>query len=298
MNRNLVAELRSKQRSNGSWASNNAWTAFGILALRAAGESSGSSSVKRARTWLARQQGRDGGFGVAPGAASDTDNTGSVMQALGASGLRSGKRIDRAVAFLKRSQNGDGGFGQLRGYDSNTQSTAWAAQGMQGVGRSAGALKRGGRTALGYIRSLQRANGQIAYSRRSNQTPVWVTADALRALAGKPFPVKPVVRRSSAKRDGEDPAGADGGSGARGGSDEDGDGGGAGEGPTGAAGEEPGGPGTFPAAAGADGPGGSGGDGGGGPSTGLLLAVTAAGLLLAVAAVWWFRRWVSGARSY
>jgi hypothetical protein len=218
------------------------------------------------------------------------------MQALGASGLRSGKRIDRAVAFLKRLQNTDGGFGQLRGYASNTQSTAWAAQGMQGVGRSAGALKRGGRTALGYIRSLQRSNGQIAYSRRSNQTPVWVTADALRALAGKPFPVRPVARKSRAKRDGEAGGGA-------GGADEDGrggaDGGGEGAGATGADGQEPGpaAAGTAQAAAGGD-DSGSGSSGDGGPSTGLLLAIMGAGLLLAAAAVWSFRRWVSGARSY
>ena len=298
MNRNLVAELRSKQRSNGSWAGNNAWTAFGILALRAAGESSGSSSVKRARTWLARKQGGDGGFGVAPGAASDTDNTGSVMQALGASGLRSGKRIDRAVAFLKRSQNGDGGFGQLRGYDSNTQSTAWAAQGMQGVGRSASSLKRNGRTALGYIRSLQAANGRIAYSRRSTQTPVWVTADALRALAGKPFPVRPVARKSAAKRGGEGAAGGDESAGGSDGSGDGGEGGGASESSPGEGGPAlaPGAPGGDPAAAGADGADGSG--SGGGPSTGLLLAITAAGLLVAGGAVWWFRRWVSGARSY
>jgi hypothetical protein len=220
------------------------------------------------------------------------------MQALGASGLRSGKRIDRAVAFLKRSQNRDGGFGQLRGYDSNTQSTAWAAQGMQGVGRSAGALKRGGRTALGYIRSLQRANGQIAYSRRSNQTPVWVTADALRALAGKPFPVRPVARKSRAKR-GEDSGGGAGGADGEDGSGAEGNGGKEGEAAAGG-GDHPLGsaaPGTSPAAAGSEQGGGSGSDDGG-PSTGLLLGLGSAGLLLAALAVWSFRRWVSGARSY
>jgi hypothetical protein len=253
--------------------------------------------VKRARTWLVRQQGKDGGFGVAPGAASDTDNTGSVLQSLGASGLRSGKRVERAVAFLKRSQNSDGGFGQLRGYDSNTQSTAWAAQGMLGVGRSANALKRGSRTALGYIRSLQKPNGSIAYSRRSGQTPVWVTADALRALAGKPLPLRPVARKTKSAREREaeaarerreeqaregDDDGASGGGPAEGGGQE--------AGPTGPGGDQ--------AVAGTNAADDSGSGGGGGPSTGLLLALTTAGLLLAAGAVWWFRRWVSGARSY
>jgi energy-coupling factor transport system substrate-specific component len=290
MGRNLVAELKSKQRGNGSWASNNAWTAFGILALRAAGESTGSSSVKRARTWLARQQGKDGGFGVAPGAASDTDNTGSVLQALGAGGLRSGKRVDRALAFLRGSQNRDGGFGQLRGYDSNTQSTAWAVQGVLGVGRSPGTLKRSGKTALGYIRSLQAADGRIAYSRRSSQTPVWVTADALRALAGKPFPLRPVARKTKTARERD----AEGKREKRRREEaaEDGeDGGGPGTGSAGGGGDKLGPP--APVTAQTSAPGdesGRGDSGGGGPSAGLLFALTGAGLLLAAAAVWLFRR--------
>jgi energy-coupling factor transport system substrate-specific component len=276
MGRNLVAELKGRQRSNGSWVNNNAWTAFAILALRAGGESSGSSSVKRARTWLARQQGKDGGFGVAPGAASDTDNTGSVLQALGAAGLRSGKRVDRALRFLRSSQNSDGGFGQLRGYDSNTQSTAWAVQGVLGVGRSSGTLKRGSRTAVGYIRSLQDSSGRIRYSRRSTQTPVWVTADALRALAGKPFPLRPVARKSAAKRGGgaaERRSAGGGGSGAEGN-------GGGGEGASGGGGQKlgpPVPPGLKAAARAARG----GSDGHDGPSAGALLGLTCAGLLLA-----------------
>jgi energy-coupling factor transport system substrate-specific component len=294
--RNLVAELRSKQRGNGSFAGNNAWTAFGILALRSAGVSTGSSPVQRARAWLARQQGRDGGFGVAPGAASDTDNTGSVLQALGAGGLRSGKRVDRALAFLRASQNRDGGFGQLRGYDSNTQSTAWAVQGVLGAGRSPGMLKRNGRTALGYIRSLQGSDGHIAYSRSSAQTPVWVTADALRALAGKAFPLRPVARVKRARRGaasgpgagarhGKHPSGSAGGSGSAGN-------GGAGTGGSAGGGHDklgPPTPGTAQASAGTRGPAAAA-SGGGGPSTGLLLGLTGAGLLIAAAAVWLFRR--------
>ena len=293
MGRDLVAELKGRQRSNGSWVSNNAWTAFAILALRAAGESSGSPAVKRGRTWLARQQGRDGGYGVAPGAASDTDNTGSVLQALGASGLRSGKRIDRALRFLRGSQNRDGGFGQLRGYDSNAQSTAWAVQGVLGVGRSAGTLKRGNRTALGYIRSLQAADGRIRYSRRSSQTPVWVTADALRALAGKPFPLRPVARKTTAARDRERAERrsdrGDSSSGA-------GDGGGEGGAASGGGGEKLGPPAPETLKAASRSGGGSGEEDG--PSAGLLLGFTCGGLLLAAGLVglvrWRLERRLSG----
>jgi energy-coupling factor transport system substrate-specific component len=291
--RDLVAELKRKQRGNGSWASNNAWTAFGILALRAAGESTGSSSVKRARTWLASQQGRDGGFGVAPGATSDTDNTGSVLQALGAGGLRSGKRVDRALRFLRGSQNTDGGFGQLRGYDSNVQSTSWAVQGVLGVGRGAGTLKRGSRTALGYIRSLQASDGSVRYSRRSSQTPIWVTADAIRALAQKPFPLQPVRRLGKSSRDGGS-GGAGEGSAGEGGSDSGsaGEGGGGEAGAAGGGGQKlgPPAPGAKQASSGTGVTWEKRGDGGGGPSAGLLLGITALGLLAAAVAVWLVRR--------
>jgi len=34
-------------------------------------------------------------------------------------------------------------------------------------------------------------DGSVRYSPTSAQTPVWVTAQALTALAGQPFPVRP-----------------------------------------------------------------------------------------------------------
>jgi hypothetical protein len=40
-------------------------------------------------------------------------------------------------------------------------------------------------------------NGSIRYSRTGAQTPVWVTAQALTALAGKPLPIAPVRLHAS-----------------------------------------------------------------------------------------------------
>ena len=42
-----------------------------------------------------------------------------------------------------------------------------------------------------YLEGLMGASGSVRYSRTSSQTPVWVTAQALAALAGKPLPVAP-----------------------------------------------------------------------------------------------------------
>jgi len=187
--RDLVAELLRRQRADGSWRRNVGHTAFGVLALRSAGLRAGSGPVRRGAGWLAGARNADGGFGFVPRAESDVDDTGAALQALAAAGRR-GPAASEAVAYLRRMQNRDGGFGQSEGRSSNAQSTAWAVQGLVAVG--AGGLER---AAIRYLRGLQRRDGHIAYSRTSDQTPVWVTAQALTALRRKPFPLAAVPRK-------------------------------------------------------------------------------------------------------
>ena len=184
--RDLVKTIERRRSKNGSWKSNNGWTAFGILALKA----TGGSGVKRSARWLAKQHNRDGGFGFRPGATSDVDDTGAVLQALAAAGMRKSNAAGRAVAFLKAAQNRDGGFGQFRGGNSNAQSTSWAVQGLVAVRRRPANFKRRGHSPLSYLRSLQQNNGSVRYSRTSAQTPVWVTAQAIDALEQKAFPLR------------------------------------------------------------------------------------------------------------
>ena len=117
--------------------------------------------------------------------------TGAALQALAVVGRKRAGVARRAVAWLRANQNDDGGFGQFRGRDSNAQSTAYAVQGLVAVGAGGGTLKR----ALAYLRGLQRANGSVAYSSNSNQTPVWVTAQALMALERRPLPIAAVPRQ-------------------------------------------------------------------------------------------------------
>jgi prenyltransferase beta subunit len=98
--------------------------------------------------------------------------------------------LGAAGDYLVRSQNLDGGFPQQYGGESNAQSTAWAVQGLIAAGRNPAAVRRrGSRSPVGYLESLLVPGGSIRYSRTGSQTPVWVTAEALIALAGKTFPV-------------------------------------------------------------------------------------------------------------
>jgi hypothetical protein len=197
--RDLIAELDRRRKSSGSIGGLVDLTAFGIFAYRAAGDGSGSGRVQAAIKWLARQQNPDGGFGFAKrGTASDIDNTGSSLQALAAAGRRASKQARKAIAFLRAHQNPDGGFPLSPGGASNAQSTAWAIQGLIAAGRNPGSLKRGGRSPVAFLRTLTGPDGAVRYSRTSKQTPVWVTGQALTALAGKPFPLAPVARKARA----------------------------------------------------------------------------------------------------
>lgn len=190
--RDLVALLVRRRDRDGSFDGLVNVTAFGVLALRAGGERPGSARIRHAARFLERAQSADGGFGFAPRGGSDVDDTGAVLQALAAAGRERSTAVRRAVAYLRRALNPDGGFGQMPGAGSNAQSTAWAIQGLVAVGRDPDRLRR---SPLAYLRSLQAGDGSVRYSRRSAQTPVWVTAQALTALARKPFPLEPVRRR-------------------------------------------------------------------------------------------------------
>jgi energy-coupling factor transport system substrate-specific component len=185
--RNLIAEIRNRRRGNGSISGFVSYTAFGIIALRAGGAAADGSTIQ----WLVKSQNADGGFSVARSSASDVDMTGAALQALAAVGRGGGAAAQRAVKWLRDNQNGDGGFGQSKGRPSNAQSTSYAVQGLVAVGAGGGTVSR----ARSYLVKLQRGDGSIAYSSSSDQTPVWVTAQALMALRGKPLPIATAPRR-------------------------------------------------------------------------------------------------------
>jgi energy-coupling factor transport system substrate-specific component len=185
--RDLVRALVSHRRRNGSIDGLVNHTAFGILALKAAHARLGKSPA-----WLASQADRDGGFNFAGrGGASDADDTGAAIQALVAAGRRRSKAVRNAVSFLVRAQAPDGGFAATKGGPSNAQSTAFAIQGLIAARRSPDSLRHGGRTPLQYLNALTAPDGSVRYSRSNSQTPVWVTAQAELAFAGKAFPLHP-----------------------------------------------------------------------------------------------------------
>jgi prenyltransferase beta subunit len=184
--RDLVAELRKRRSRSGSFEGEVNLTAFGILALRAAGAS--ASALARPATWLRNAQNDDGGWGFQPRAGSDPDSTGAALQGLAAAGAR-GRTTRRGATYLRRAQRADGGFALGEGGPTNSQSTAWAVQGLIAAGTSPGAVRTKGRSPFDYLANRQAGDGHYRYSASSDQTPVWVTGQALLAVNRKAFPL-------------------------------------------------------------------------------------------------------------
>lgn len=177
----LLARLRGEVGRDGSVSEQANLTAFAILALRAAGEPRGR--LERSVAWLERAQNVDGGFSFGVrGDAADVDDTAAAVEALVAAGS-GGRAVARADRYLEAHEDSDGGFPQQPGEGSNSQSTAWA---VQALAASGGPLARG----LDYLRARLGRSGAVQYAAGMTQTPVWVTAQALAALARAPLPIR------------------------------------------------------------------------------------------------------------
>ena len=184
--RNLVEELRKRRAANGSFEGWPGTTAYSAIALRSAAASGG---LDETLSWLAKVQNGDGGWGDEPGLPSNADVTASVMQA-----LPDTKAAQGGLSYLRKHQRSGGGFALGGAGGVNSQSTSWAVQGMIAVGADPANVEAGGKSALDYLAGLQAADGHYRYSASSDQTPVWVTGQALAAVAGDALPIAPPQR--------------------------------------------------------------------------------------------------------
>jgi hypothetical protein len=101
------------------------------------------------------------------------------------------------VSYLRGVQRRGGGF-PLAGGIVNAQSTAYATQGLIAAGVSPPSVRKGGSSPLDYLASVQAGDGHYRYSASSDQTPVWVTGQALLAASGEALPLSPVPRNAAA----------------------------------------------------------------------------------------------------
>lgn len=188
--KDLVADLREQRDGDGSVDGQTNLTAFYVLAMRAVGAE--ASELARSARWLRRAQGDAGGWGFQPQAVSDPDTTGAVVQALAAAGS-GGRAADAGARWLRQAQRRGGGYALSTSGAINTQSTAWAVQGLVAAGGGGAPVA----DAIKYLDSRQVADGHYRYSGSSDQTPIWVTAQALLAVERQAFPISAVARKGN-----------------------------------------------------------------------------------------------------
>ena len=129
-------------------------------------------------------QAKSGGFPWSRGGKPDSNDTAAAIQALRAAGV-AGAPIRRAVAALRAFQARRREASRSRRGASRTRSRP--------PGRSrrfSAPAQRPGKAPFRFLARLRRADGSYRYSVRYGTTPVWVTAQVLPALAGRPFPLR------------------------------------------------------------------------------------------------------------
>ena len=162
---------------------------WGVMALEAAGESADAGVID----FILEMQNTDGGWSWEL-QDSDVDSTAAAIMALRAAGeSASSTPIQDALDFLADAQNDDGGFPELPGGDSNAASDAWAIGALEAAGEDPNGTDwdRDG-TPVDHLLSLQDADGFFNWEDGNDDMPEWMTAYAIPALLGEPYPVPAV----------------------------------------------------------------------------------------------------------
>lgn len=192
-----VALLKgSSEKATGWFGTEEIDHMWALLALETAGEPVPTNSV----LWLKEQQEDNGGFAVdkkIDGLGSDTNSTALAVQALiGAGESKTSPAIKKAIDFLKTQQNKDGGFPYVTpspyGTDSDSSSTAWVLQALVAAGQDieSKAWVKAAVTPMGFLMSLQNADGGFMYQKTVQDSNLLSTCQAIPALMLKPFPNK------------------------------------------------------------------------------------------------------------
>jgi len=200
---NLVAALLDRRAENGSFQGWPGTTAYSVVALRTADATGG---LDKTISWLAKVQNDDGGWGDTATTPSNADVTAAVMQAIPET-----KAAEEGLSYLRRHQHSGGGFSTgSSGGAINSQSTGWAVQAMVAVGADPTRIPVSGDTALDYLAARQGDNGHYRYSESSNQTPIWVTSEAMVGAARKSLPISPPPREKKEPVENKDQAASNG----------------------------------------------------------------------------------------
>ena len=187
--RDLVAALERRIRGDGSVADQVNLTAFAILAAarrrRRPGRPHDRVAASASRTATAASA------SPAPGGSSDPRRHRGRRSRRWRGGGRSGAGTRHAPSpTCAASRTATAGFPPRPGARPMPSPPPGRSRDSIAAGVAPGSLHRGGAPSpLAYLRSLIAPDGRVRYARGTDQTPVWVTGEALMALEGKPLPL-------------------------------------------------------------------------------------------------------------
>jgi hypothetical protein len=159
--------------------------ALGMLALVAAGETVPDAAI----AYALETQAQGGGWafdGSLEDAASDSNTTALMVQALVAAGAAEETAIDDAVSYLFALQEETGAFSYQSGNPADSNSTALVAQALIGAH---GEDDPEAQAAIDALLTFQNPNGSLSWMLDPRDENIFSTVQALPALAGRAFPI-------------------------------------------------------------------------------------------------------------
>lgn len=183
----FVSLLKKKEKPDGQYSDFIYTTNWAIIAMSAAGE-----DTKKSVEWLKTQQNEDGGFGWMPGAESDSDDTASALEALIAGGEPANSpTVRKTLSYLHNAQMNDGGFSYGGSSGSNAASAAWVIQAITAAGENPTEWTKNGINVVSQMLSYQQPSGYFMWTDMLTDNPCRMTASAIPALLGRPYPIIP-----------------------------------------------------------------------------------------------------------
>jgi len=169
---------------------------FGVMALIAAGGDPSSTIIQDSVAFIldnrnAIADGGDGGWGYAPGATSDVDDTASAIMALIAAGESPAlPAIAEGLAYIKSTQMANGGFPFFG--ETNSASDSWGIGGIVAAGGNPADEdwdSEPGNDPVDDLLSFQNPDGSFDLSQTTEANQKLWTSYAIPALLGVPYPV-------------------------------------------------------------------------------------------------------------
>jgi len=162
---------------------------WGIMALVSTGESASSEIIANSVGFIKNNQNDDGGWSWAINQSSDVDDTACAVMALIAAGESSGSNaITNSLNYIKSQQADNGGF--LSWGATNPSTDSWAIDAIVAAGQqpTSSYWTKNNNTPIDDLLGFQNLDGSFP-DWQGNPSP-WITAYAIPALLGKPYPVE------------------------------------------------------------------------------------------------------------